>query len=106
MDCLGVFNTDVRRFQPVSKDDKVPAMGWNQLTDLRTPLYEGLDQPYTYFVHSYYCPVCEETIATTHHILDYSASLHKDNFYATQFHPEKSGSVGEQILKNFLSLNS
>lgn len=106
VDCLGVFNTDVRRFQPVSKDDKVPAMGWNQLTDLRTPLYEGLDQPYTYFVHSYYCPVCEETIATTHHILDYSASLHKDNFYATQFHPEKSGSVGEQILKNFLSLNS
>ena len=106
VDCLGVFNTDVRLFQPVTKDDKVPAMGWNQLTDLRTPLYEGLDQPYTYFVHSYYCPVCEETIATTHHILDYSASLHKDNFYATQFHPEKSGSVGEQILKNFLSLNS
>lgn len=104
VDCLGVFNTDVRRFIPETKEDKVPAMGWNQLQDLRTPLYEGLDDPYVYFVHSYYCPLCEETIATTHHIVDYSASLHKDNFYATQFHPEKSGSVGEQILKNFLTL--
>ena len=104
VDCLGVFNTDVRRFIPETKEDKVPAMGWNQLQDLRTPLYDGLDDPYVYFVHSYYCPLCEETIATTHHIVDYSASLHKDNFYATQFHPEKSGSVGEQILKNFLTL--
>lgn len=104
VDCLGVFNTDVRRFIPETKEDKVPAMGWNQLQDLRTPLYDGLDAPYVYFVHSYYCPLCEETIATTHHIVDYSASLHKDNFYATQFHPEKSGSVGERILKNFLTL--
>ena len=104
VDCLGVFYTDVRRFIPETKEDKVPAMGWNQLQDLRTPLYEGLDDPYVYFVHSYYCPLCEETIATSHHIVDYSASLHKDNFYATQFHPEKSGSVGEQILKNFLTL--
>lgn len=104
VDCLGVFDTDVRRFQPTSKDDKVPAMGWNQLSQLRSPLYEGLTAPYVYFVHSYYCPLCADTIATTHHILDYSASLQRNNFYATQFHPEKSGSVGEQILRNFLAI--
>ena len=104
VDCLGIFDTDVRRFRPSSTDDKVPAMGWNQLTDLRSPLYEGLHDPYVYFVHSYYCPLCNDTIATTHHVLDYSASLHKDNFYATQFHPEKSGGVGEQLLRNFLKL--
>lgn len=104
VDCLGVFDTDVRRFQPTSKDDKVPAMGWNQLSQLRSPLYDGLTDPYVYFVHSYYCPICADTIATTHHILDYSASLQRNNFYATQFHPEKSGSVGEQILRNFLAI--
>ncbi len=104
VDCLGVFDTDVRRFQPTSKDDKVPAMGWNQLSQLRSPLYDGLTDPYVYFVHSYYCPLCADTIATTHHILDYSASLQRNNFYATQFHPEKSGSVGEQILRNFLAI--
>lgn len=104
VDCLGVFDTDVRRFRPISKDDKVPAMGWNQLSQLRSPLYDGLTDPYVYFVHSYYCPLCADTIATTHHILDYSASLQRNNFYATQFHPEKSGSVGEQILRNFLAI--
>ena len=104
VDCLGIFDTDVIRFQPLSRDDKVPAMGWNKLTGLRSPLYEGLHEPFAYFVHSYYCPLCADTIATTHHILDYSASLRRDNFYATQFHPEKSGSVGEQILRNFLAI--
>ena len=103
-DCLGIFSTDVRRFQPQTPDDKVPAMGWNSLFDLRSPLFAGLTDPYVYFVHSYYCPLCAETAATTHHILDYSAALQKENFYATQFHPEKSGSVGEQILRNFLQL--
>ena len=103
-DCLGIFSTDVRRFQPQTPDDKVPAMGWNSLFDLCSPLFAGLTDPYVYFVHSYYCPLCAETAATTHHILDYSAALQKDNFYATQFHPEKSGSVGEQILRNFLQL--
>jgi glutamine amidotransferase len=69
------------------------------------PLMEGLgENPYVYFVHSYYVPLCEHTIAAADYILPYSAALHKDNFYATQFHPEKSGSVGEQILKNFLAL--
>jgi len=103
-ECLGIFDTDVRHFVPQSGEDKVPAMGWNRLADLRSPLFHGLAEPYVYFVHSYYCPLCKQTVATTHHILDYSAALQKDNFYATQFHPEKSGSVGEQILKNFLQL--
>ena len=102
-DCLGIFDIDVKRFQPQSSEDKVPAMGWNLLTGLRSSLFDGLTEPYVYFVHSFYCPLCEQTIAATHHILDYSAALQKDNFYATQFHPEKSGSVGEQILKNFLN---
>ena len=103
-DCLGVFDVNVRRFQSRSAEDKVPAMGWNELADLRSPLFQGLDRPFVYFVHSYYCPLCPETVATTHHILDYSAAMQRDNFYATQFHPEKSGNAGEQILKNFLSL--
>ena len=104
VDCLGIFDTDVKRFRPESAEDKVPAMGWNQLTDVRTPLFDALADPYVYFVHSYYCPLCADTIATTHHVLDYSAAMHRDNFYATQFHPEKSGAVGEQILKNFLNI--
>lgn len=103
-DCLGIFDTDVRRFRPQRREDKVPAMGWNSLYDMRSPLFSHLSEPYVYFVHSYYCPLCADTIATTHHILDYSAALHRDNFFATQFHPEKSGGVGEQILKNFLAI--
>ena len=80
-------------------------MGWNALYDLKSPLTEGLGtDPYVYFVHSYYVPVCAETIATANYILPYSASMHKDNFYTCQFHPEKSGKVGERILKNFLKL--
>ena len=103
-DCLGVFDTDVRRFQPQRHEDKVPAMGWNLLSSVCSPLFEGLSDPYVYFVHSYYCPLCSDTIATTHHNIDYSAALRKDNFFATQFHPEKSGGVGERILRNFLEL--
>lgn len=105
VDCIGIFDVDVKRFQPQRHEDKVPAMGWNSLYDLKSPLYKDInDNPYTYFVHSYYVPLCEETIATANYILPYSASLHKDNFYTCQFHPEKSGKVGEQILKNFLDL--
>ena len=104
VDCLGIFDTDVKRFVAESLEDKIPAMGWNRLSGLRSPLYDGLSDPYVYFVHSYYCPLCADTIAVTHHILDYSASLQRDNFYATQFHPEKSGGVGERIIKNFLEL--
>ena len=106
VDCIGVFDADVKRFQPERHEDKVPCMGWNSLHDLKSPLFEGISQgtPYVYFVHSYYVPRCEETIAVADHILPYSAAIQKDNFYACQFHPEKSGSVGEQIIKNFLAL--
>ncbi|MBR5919398.1 MAG: imidazole glycerol phosphate synthase subunit HisH, partial [Prevotella sp.] len=104
-ECMGIFRTDVKRFQPDRHEDKVPVMGWNAITNLKSPLFNGLaDDDYVYFVHSYYCPICEDTIAESHHILNYSAALHRENFYATQFHPEKSGDVGEQILKNFLTL--
>ena len=111
VDCIGIFDVDVKRFQPQRHEDKVPAMGWNEIYDLKTDLYKGfgnsseaLLHPYSYFVHSYYVPLCEDTIATADYILPYSASLHKDNFYTCQFHPEKSGKVGEQILKNFLEI--
>ena len=109
-ECIGVFDTDVRRFQPTRHEDKVPAMGWNALHDLRSPLFRGLNEtcgnlPYVYFVHSYYVPVCEWTTATADYILPYSAALQKDNFLACQFHPEKSGKVGELILRNFIEIN-
>ena len=112
-DCLGIFDVDVKRFQPVRHEDKVPCMGWNvarcALNDkgemINDKLFSGLgDSPYVYFVHSYYVPLCPETIAVADYIQPYSAAMHKDNFYACQFHPEKSGSVGEQILRNFLNL--
>ena len=105
VNCIGVFDVEVKRFQPQRHEDKVPAMGWNAINDLKSELYRGFfDNPYVYFVHSYYVPLCEHTIATANYILPYSASLHKNNFYTCQFHPEKSGKVGEQILKNFLEL--
>lgn len=103
-DCLGIFPVDVLRFRPQRHEDKVPHMGWNELK-MDKGLFSGLqDRDYVYFVHSYYVPLCAETIATTDYILPFSAALHKDNFYSTQFHPEKSGTVGEQILRNFLNL--
>ena len=105
VDCIGIFDAPVVRFRPERHEDKVPCMGWNKLYDTKSPLMEGLgDDPYVYFVHSYYVPVCEETIATADYILPYSASMNKDNFYTCQFHPEKSGTVGERILRNFLDL--
>ena len=112
-DCIGIFDAEVKRFQPQRHEEKVPCMGWNRL-EVRgeegekvrvNPIMQNLgDDPYVYFVHSYYVPLCAETIATADYILPYSASMHKDNFYTCQFHPEKSGKVGEQILKNFLDL--
>lgn len=103
--CLGIFDVDVKRFIPQRHEDKVPHMGWNTITDLKGGLFSpALENQFVYFVHSYYVPLNADTAATTECILPFSASLHKDNFYATQFHPEKSGSVGEQILKNFLNL--
>ena len=104
-ECLGVFDVDVKRFMPQHHEDKVPQMGWNTIENCKSELYKGFTMPeYVYFVHSYYVPLCDFTIAETNYIQPYSSSLHKGNFYATQFHPEKSGSVGERILKNFLEL--
>ena len=115
-DCIGIFDAEVRRFQPQRHEDKVPCMGWNVIRGERrevsgernewtSPLFKGLgDNPYVYFVHSYYVPLCNDTIAVADYILPYSASMYRDNFYACQFHPEKSGKVGEKILQNFLEL--
>lgn len=134
-DCIGVFDVDVKRFSPKRHENrhgpetmstlctatvhKVPCMGWNALYELRSDLFNGLtesvdkeegrqmqDSPFVYFIHSYYVPLCEWTAATSNYILPYSSALHKDNFYTCQFHPEKSGKVGEQILRNFLELNN
>lgn len=104
-DCLGIFDVDVYRFKPQKHEDKVPQMGWNTIHNLKSPLFKNIDSGcYTYFIHSFYAPVCPYTIASTEYILPYSSALHKDNFYATQFHPEKSGKIGEQILRNFLEI--
>ncbi len=103
-DCLGIFDAEVKRFTPNRHEDKVPCMGWNALHDTKSPLMKGLEDEYVYFVHSYYVPLCEETIATADYILPYSAAMHKDNFYACQFHPEKSGTIGERIIRNFMEL--
>lgn len=104
-DCLGIFDTDVKRFISEKHEDKIPHMGWNNITSLKSPLFDSsLENEYVYFVHSYYVALSEHTAATTDYIQPFSAALHKDNFYATQFHPEKSGSVGEKILKNFLNI--
>ena len=118
-DCLGIFPVDVLRFRPQRHEDKVPHMGWNEVYVLpptggagegafinhQSSIINLINhQSYVYFVHSYYVPVCEYTSAVTNYILPFSAALHKDNFYATQFHPEKSGAVGEQILRRFLAI--
>jgi glutamine amidotransferase len=102
--CLGIFNAEVKRFSPTRHEDKVPCMGWNRIYDTKSELMNGIEGQFVYFVHSFYVPSCPETIATADYIQPYSAALHKDNFYATQFHPEKSGSVGERIIRNFLEL--
>lgn len=100
VNCLGIFKTMVKKFPSI---DLVPQMGWNSLTQLSGPLFQGIDDSDdVYFVHSYYAELCEHTVATCDYIVLFSAAMKKDNFYATQFHPEKSGSVGEQILMNFL----
>ncbi|MBR1498959.1 MAG: imidazole glycerol phosphate synthase subunit HisH [Bacteroidaceae bacterium] len=125
VDCLGIFDADVKRFRPLRHEDKIPHMGWNSIQNhkilhfaqaqaealarrsqhnSKLTLFEGLDGEFVYFVHSYYVPVCEHTTAVTEYIHPFSAAMQKDNFYATQFHPEKSGAVGQQILRNFLEL--
>lgn len=104
-ECIGIFDADVRKFRPTLHEHKVPAVGWNSLYDLRSALFKGIaENEFVYFVHSYYVPLCPATIATADYIHPYSAALRHDNFYATQFHPEKSGDAGERIIKNFLEL--
>lgn len=112
VDCLGIFDVPVIRFRPSSKEFKVPQMGWNTIEKFQKTAENGNPNPlfinlyegdYVYYVHSFHVPICPYTIAQTDYDGFYSAALHKDNFWATQFHPEKSGPVGEQILRNFLS---
>mgnify|MGYP006142521419 FL=1 len=101
-DGLEIFDANVIRF---STQVKVPQMGWNQIYNLKSPLFEGInDNEYMYLVHSYYVPNCNEAIANTNYDVEYASALQKNNFYGTQFHPEKSGDIGEQILENFLKL--
>ncbi|MBM1106999.1 imidazole glycerol phosphate synthase subunit HisH [Aurantibacter crassamenti] len=99
---LGIFDVDVVKF---SNKVKVPQIGWNQINNLNSGLFKGVsNKAHIYLVHSFYAPLCDETIAETDYELTYSAALQKDNFYGTQFHPEKSSTVGEKILRNFLEI--
>ena len=129
VECMGIFRTQVKKFLGQQSTDngqqssvntpdgslsilnsqfsilKVPHMGWNQITDLRTPLFKDIAEgAYIYYVHSFYPELCADTIATTRYINAFSGALGRDNFFGTQFHPEKSGAVGAQIIKNFLEL--
>jgi len=100
--CLGIFDATVKKFPP---EELVPHMGWNNLENLKGKLFNRIsEEDNVYFVHSYYTGIIAETVATCRYILPFSAAMQKDNFYSTQFHPEKSAWVGEQILKNFLAL--
>ncbi|MCM4158969.1 imidazole glycerol phosphate synthase subunit HisH [Antarcticibacterium flavum] len=101
---LGIFKAKVERFD---SSNKVPQIGWNKIFNLKTPLFNGVkENDYVYLVHSYYIPECAETIASTEYVVEYTSAIHKDNFYGVQFHPEKSSSAGELILKNFLNIES
>jgi glutamine amidotransferase len=102
-DCLGIFDDSVKRFQPAG-DMKVPHMGWNELTRTGGWLDPALENKHVYFVHSYYVPVNSFTSAITEYITPFSAAMHKSNFYAVQFHPEKSADAGELVLKSFLKV--
>ena len=111
-ECLGIFEEPVKWFKTeqsynlsVQSAIKIPQMGWNTINNLKTDLFKGIaENSYAYFVHGYYAALGKQTIATTDYIQPYSSALHKNNFYGTQFHPEKSAGVGEQILKNFINL--
>jgi len=104
--CLGIFEAQVLAFKAEAVATKVPQIGWNNITNLKTELFNGVpENSYTYFVHGFYAGLCNHTIATTAYIQPYSSGLHKNNFYGVQFHPEKSAAIGEQIIQNFLALN-
>jgi imidazole glycerol-phosphate synthase subunit HisH len=100
--CLGIFDETVRLFKPIHKE-KVPHMGWNSLTLTKDWLNAAMDDQFVYFVHSYYVPVNPQTSAITEYILPFSSAMKKDNFYAVQFHPEKSANAGEKVLSSFLN---
>lgn len=103
-ECMGIFDSRVRRIKP-SEDEKVPHMGWNRIANLDGKLFGGVESgSFVYYVHSYRADLCPDTIATTKHGGLFSAALKYENFYGTQFHPEKSGEIGEKILQNFLAL--
>lgn len=103
-ECLGIFDSKVKKFIP-DEGLKVPHMGWNRISNLESKLFKDLaGGSYVYYVHSYYPELCPDTIATTVHGKMFSGALKYENFYGTQFHPEKSGDIGEQIIKNFLAL--
>jgi imidazole glycerol-phosphate synthase subunit HisH len=105
-DCLNIFeNVRVRKFKPVEARFKVPQIGWNTIYDLRSNIFNGIaENSYSYFVHSYYAEQSSYSIARTDYVQPYSSAIQKDNFFGVQFHPEKSATVGEQILKNFLTI--
>lgn len=104
--CLGIFDVEVKRFQsPVDNLLKIPQIGWNNITGLYCTVFEHVpENSYMYFVHSYYAALSPYTVATANYVINYSAALQKDNFYAVQFHPEKSAGEGQKILENFLKL--
>ena len=105
--CLGIFEEQVLAFKATEMVQKIPQMGWNNIMHLKTDLFKAVpENSFAYFVHGYYAGLGDNTIATTDYIQAYSSGLHKDNFYGVQFHPEKSAEVGEQIIQNFLALNS
>lgn len=103
-DCIGIFDVDVRRFDTTA-EARIPHMGWNTISNIRDGfLPKDLEQAYVYYVHSYYAPVCRWTAAETDYTVPFSAAMHRDNFYATQFHPEKSADTGHRIIQQFLEL--
>ncbi len=103
--CLGIFDEQVLAFKSNEATIKVPQIGWNTISNLKTDLFNGVAKnSFTYFVHGYYAGLGNNSIATTNYIQDYSSALHKNNFYGVQFHPEKSAAVGEKIIQNFLAL--
>jgi imidazole glycerol-phosphate synthase subunit HisH len=102
--CLGIFDSTVKLFPPT---ELVPHMGWNNIEASNSGLFKGISiEDNFYFVHSYYATICENTIATCNYILSFGAAMQKDNFYSTQFHPEKSADVGEKVLRNFLEIST
>ena len=104
VDCMGIFDTSVLKFE-ASRELKVPHTGWNVIENLEGKLFKGVESgSFVYYVHSFYACLCPDTVATTRHGVLYSAALRYENFYGVQFHPEKSGEIGERILKNFLEI--